>query len=83
MMYEIEHSGEETTADETATAIEATFTHLGRLWTAEYLHAADSNPDMVDETINRILLERAASGRPTLTGQWVGLSRQIRDLRSK
>ncbi len=32
VVFEIAESGEETTADETAAAIEATFTHLGRLW---------------------------------------------------
>ena len=35
MVSEIEESGEATTADETAAAIEATFLWLGRLWVAE------------------------------------------------
>jgi hypothetical protein len=39
MVSEIEESGEVTTADETAAAIEATFLWLGRLWVAEYHHS--------------------------------------------
>ena len=77
LLYELEESGEETTADETAAAIEATFCHLGRLWVAEYLYAVDANADLANEALNRSLLERAASGRHTLTGQWVGLSRRV------
>ena len=59
MMYELAESGEETTADETAAAIEATFCHLGRLWVAEYLHAVETNAGLANETLNRSLLERA------------------------
>ncbi len=76
MMFELSESGEETTADETAAAIEATFCHLGRLWVAEYLHAVESDADLANEALNRSLLERTASGRHTLTGHWVGLSRR-------
>ena len=79
MMFELAESGEETTADETAAAIEATFSHLGRLWVAEYLHAVDQDATLSKEALNRQLFERAASGRATLTGQWVGLARRFRD----
>ena len=78
MVSEIEESGEATTADETAAAIEATFLWLGRVWVAEYLHAIERDASWADEGINQDLVERAASSRGVTTGRWVGLARRIR-----
>lgn len=78
MVFEIEHSGEETTPDETSLAIEATFAWLGRVWVAEYLAAIDDARCRLDESLNRDLFERLLTDRPLLMGQWVGLARRIR-----
>lgn len=78
MVSEIAESGEVTTADETAAAIEATFLWLGRLWVAEYLHAIERNEQLASEAINQELIERAVSARGVTTGRWVGLARAIR-----
>lgn len=80
MVAEIEASGEVTTADETAAAIEATLCWLGRVWVAEYLHATERDPACASSEVNRELLERVASARPMTTGGWVGLGRRIRAL---
>lgn len=78
MVSEIENSGEVTTADETAAAIQATFSWLGRLWVAEYLHAIESDGKLSKKSINQELIERTRNSRAVLTGHWVGLSRAIR-----
>jgi hypothetical protein len=79
MMSEISESGEHTTADETAGAIEETFLWLGRVWVAEYLHAVDNDEAFFSEHLNRDLMEHASASKPTTTGRWVGLARRIRD----
>ena len=73
---DISLNGEHTTANEIVAVIEMTLGHLGRLWVAEYIHAA-----AIDAAINRDLLD--LSGRPVLTGQWVSLARRIRQLFAK
>ena len=78
MVSEISESGEATTADETALAIEATLLWLGRLWVAEYLHAIARDAGLADETLNRDLLDLARSSRPATTGRWVGMARRVR-----
>ena len=78
MVAEVEASGEVTTADETAAAIESTLCWLGRLWVAEYLHAVERDPSRGSGAINRELLERVAAPRPLTTGGWMGIARQIR-----
>jgi len=77
MMSEIRQSGEETTAYETIAVIEATFTHLGRLWVAEYLHAIEQDRDFLDEELTRTIFEMSRSN--VTLGRWVGVSRCIRD----
>lgn len=79
LVSEIETSGEATTADETAAAIEALARWLGRLWLAEYLRAVAIDAGRTDEALNRDLVERIGSGRTTLTGHWVGLARRARE----
>lgn len=76
MLSEIEVSGEETTADETVEVIEAIFTHLGRLWVAEYLHAIEQDADFLDEGLARDVFEMFR--RNVTMGRWVGTSRRIR-----
>jgi len=79
LMAEIEESGLETTADETATVIEAVFSHLGRLWVAEYLELAGNDAQAVSGELNELVFERFSQGRPVLLGQWIVLSRTIRN----
>ena len=55
MVSEIEVSGEVTTADELAAAIEATFLWLGRVWIAEYLHAIERDGSLADERIQKLV----------------------------
>lgn len=79
MVSEITESGEATTADETALAIEATLVWLGRVWVAEYLRAIGLDSARVDEALNRDIYElAAASHRPPSAGQWVGMARRAR-----
>ena len=78
MVSEIEESGEITTADETASVIEAVFTWLGRVWVAEYLACIEASPERADEQANQMLLSLAQARRSPTTGQWVGLARQLR-----
>ena len=79
LMAEIEESGTETTADETASLIEATLCHLGRLWVAEYLELVGSQEDAISSDLNERIFERLSLGKPVLIGQWVALARVIRD----
>lgn len=79
LLSELRTSGEATTADETSLAIEAFAAWMGRVWVAEYLHALGDDASVSNEALNRDLRERLASGRPTLTGQWVGLWRRCRN----
>ena len=73
MLVEIDVSGEHTTADETVNLIEEVFSHLGRVWVAEYL-----NQEAFDENFNRALFETL--GRNVSIGQWISMSRIIRSL---
>ena len=75
MLSEITLSGEETTADETTACIEAFAAWMGRLWSAEYLRAITLDADRSHPTLNSLMFARLASGKPTLTGQWIGLAR--------
>ena len=77
MMSEIASNGEETTADETVEVIEAAFSHLGRLWVAEYLQAIEDDIDFIDEALNRSVFEMLSSTAVTM-GRWVGIAREIR-----
>ena len=79
MVSEIAESGEATTADETALAIEATMLWLGRVWVAEYLRAIAVDAARADEALNRDIYELAAAPhRPPSAGQWVGMARRAR-----
>jgi len=78
LMAEIEESGTETTADETANLIDATLCHLGRLWVAEYLELVGSQEDAISSDLNELIFERLSQGKPVLIGQWVALARMIR-----
>lgn len=79
LVEETRVSGESTTADELAAAIEETFIWLGSLWVAEYLRAVEFGVVAVDDNLHRDLLERViGSDRPLLTGQWVGIARRAR-----
>ena len=73
MLNEIDVSGEHTTADETVNLIEEVFSHLGRIWVAEYL-----NQGAFDENFNRALFETL--GRNVSIGQWISMSRIIRSI---
>ena len=73
MLVEIDVSGEHTTADETVNLIEEVFSHLGRVWVAEYLKQG-----AFDENFNRNLFETL--GRNVSIGQWISMSRIIRSL---
>lgn len=79
LVAEISTHGEETTADETAIAIEVTFAHLGRLWIAEYLHAVEGDGSFAHAALNRVLMECASSDRPIATGRWVEIARAVRE----
>lgn len=76
---ELEENGEATTADETASVIEALFSLLGRLWVAEYLEAVAWDTSAVDPEVNRELLLQFSDERPMTLGKWVALARQIRE----
>lgn len=78
MVSEFYDSGEITTADETAAAIEATFLWLGRIWVAEYLHAIETDGSLSDKQINQSILALTQSPRGLTTGRWVGMARAIR-----
>jgi len=73
MLVEIDVSGEHTTADETVNLIEEVFSHLGRVWVAEYLKQG-----AFDENLNRYLFETL--GRNVSIGLWISMSRRIRSL---
>lgn len=75
LAQETAENGVHTTADELAAAIEAFFITIGRIWVSEYLQIGAP-----DAAINRALYDRLATGRPTLVGQWIGLSRLLRTL---
>ena len=62
LVSETELHGLETTADETAAAIEALLVHLGRLWVAEYLHAVECEAVGGSDEIQRDLVEGCAPG---------------------
>jgi hypothetical protein len=76
MLVEIEVNGEHMAADEVVKLIEAVFSHLGRIWVAEYL-----NKGAFDENLNRELFETL--GRNVSIGQWISMSRTIRALFQK
>ena len=76
---EMEENGEATTADETASVVEALFSLLGRLWVAEYLEAVAGDASVVNPEMNRELLLQFSDDRPMTLGKWVALARQIRE----
>ncbi len=82
LLYERQHSGIETTPDETAVLIETVFNHLGRLWIAETLHLSASNAEafkLASESgilswIFDLLVETT---RSPLLGHWVAICRTL------
>ena len=73
MLVEAETNGLHTTAPETITLVEATLSHLGRTWVAEYIQAGAFDP-----AVNRDLFDILS--RNVSVGQWVGLCRRLRQL---
>ena len=85
MLYEREHSGIETTPDETSNTIEELFQYLGKIWICLFLDAA-SNPKnkgvlpvssflYVYENITSIISRNGAT-----IGNWIRISRYIQNI---
>jgi hypothetical protein len=70
---ETEQNGVQTTPDELADLIEATFDHLFRLWVAEFAHAGAPDEGMARQVVSRL-------GGKLLLGQRVGFARELREV---
>ena len=85
LLYEREHSGVETTPDETSNLIEVFYKYLVRVWVCETLYLGSTTPTLFDGSqrsgrdILRLLSDELLSpGRKTI-GKWVSLAREMRN----
>lgn len=76
LAYETQQNGVQTTPDELADLIEATFDHLFRLWVAEFAHAKAPDALMARQVVSRL-------GGKLLLGQRVGFARELREVFEK
>ena len=83
MMYERQHSGVETTPDETSLLIEAFYKWVARIWIAEAIHAEQKYPNLFVDIFGmgllRFFYDSVLSGRGGTIGAWVSIARTIRN----
>ena len=85
LLYEREHSGIETTPDETSNTIEELFQYLGKIWICLFLDAASDPKNKgvlpasaflyVYESITSIIIRNG-----TTIGNWIRISRYIQNI---
>jgi hypothetical protein len=88
LLYEREHSGIETTPDETSNTIEKLYQYLGKIWIGLFLHAATDpkNKDILPASLFLYVyenIETIVKRRGTTIGNWIRISRYIRSVFSE
>ena len=83
LLYEREHSGVETTPDETSNTIEELYQYLGKLWICVFLHASTdpANKDRLHSQLFLYVYEQVEiifNRNGTTIGNWIRIGRYIR-----
>ena len=85
LLYEREHSGVETTPDETSNTIEELYQYLGKLWICIFLHASTdpANKDRLQSHLFLFVYEQVEiifNRNGTTIGNWIRMARYIRQI---